>query len=90
MILAALYDSKLHADLGSVCGILTDYLVIHCSHCNQGTCIKCQKLKFVSQLSVNFSILCDMNGNELVPVREPFKMLFDLSLVFKRRSSEHF
>lgn len=35
-------------------GFLTDYPVIHCSPCNQGTCIKCQKLKSVSLLSVNF------------------------------------
>lgn len=84
MLLAALYGSKLHADSGSVCGILTDYLVIHC---NQGTCIKCQKLNFASQPSVNFIILCDVNGNDLVPLREPFKMHL---LEFKHGSSEHF
>jgi len=83
MVLAALYGNKLHADSGSVCGILTDYLVIHC---NQGTCIKCQELNFAS---VNFIIRCDVNGNDLVPLREPFKMLFNLLLVFKHGSSEH-
>lgn len=49
--LAALYSINCILTLGQCVGFLTDYVVIHC---NQGTCIKCQKMKFVSELSVNF------------------------------------